>query len=177
MRNLLAILTLPVLTFGCVVYDNDGPGSEPDIDIGRDYDDNDLIEEADLGFTLAFAPVQAEQGESFIGYLTISEGEFNLNDVAGIKCYGDVDVATWDTRSDEVILSVAVPADAVEGEIDIIVEFVDGTAVWIEAALTVYETNSGHSSDDGYDLNDSGSSDDDSGDGSDDSTDDGDCDE
>ena len=177
MRNLLAILTIPAITVGCVVYDNDGPGQDdPDVDIARDYEDDDVLDNGDeeLGFALEFSPSQAEQGESFIGYITVSDGQGDLNAVTDVKFYGDIAMGSWDSRGDEVILSVSVADDAVEGEVDMIVEMEDGSAIWLEAALTVYPNGSGNSYEDAPEPSDDGQTDDgQTGDGSDDELDDG----
>ena len=139
------ILSLPILALasGCLVYDNDGQLSGD-----RDHTRPDLTEDSAAGeleapIGLEFTPPQAEQGEVFIGSLSVTEGDVDLSLVESVSVFGDADILAIDSRPGEVLLSVAVASDATSSEADIVVEFQDGSAAWLEAAFVISELGSG----------------------------------
>ena len=159
MRNAAAMaiigLTLSGLS-GCVVYEKDhktdgydegydGLDGE-DNPLGEDENDDDVVDE-EPAVVLGFYPDQAEQGESFIGYITVKEGELDLSLVEQLNFYGDVEVQDFDVRGAD---SIAVSDDAITGPVDVLLELSQGgnDVVWFEAAFTVYEAGSGNSCDD-----------------------------
>ena len=138
-------LTIPVLALasGCLVYDNDGQ-----IGPDRDRDRPDLTEDSgsdqiEAPVDFQFTPPQAEQGEVFIGSLSVADNEVDLSTVESVTVYGDADILAIDARPGEVLLSVAVASDAVSSEADFVVEFADGSAAWLEAAFVISEMGSG----------------------------------
>jgi hypothetical protein len=88
MRNLALVMGLATLGLsGCVVYEHDhkglyDEGYESDWDDGDpDADSGDVDAPDEQSFELDFYPDQVEQGELFIGYLTVAEGEFDLQQI------------------------------------------------------------------------------------------------
>lgn len=151
MRNTILISLSAIATSGCIIYDNDGPNR------GKD-DQTDAFETGEAGdvdeieLDLVFSPPQAEVGESFIGTITVElteDGEeVSLSDVSNVIVYGDATVSSIFPREDEVLVSITIDDDAIDGEVDIIVEFTDGTAAFLEAALTLFPEGSGNSASD-----------------------------
>ena len=138
-------LTIPALALasGCLVYDNDGQMG-PD----RDRERPDLTEDSAAGELEApvdfeFTPPQAEQGEVFIGSLSVGETDLDLTTVENVTIFGDADILAIDARPGEVLVSVAVASDAISSEADLVVEFADGSAAWLEAAFVISEMGSG----------------------------------
>jgi len=152
MRIVLTSL-VPALLTGCIVYDNDGPhdGDRDDRDGATedvDRDDNGVTEGPDEpAAVFAFEPSEAEVGDAFIGYLSVVEGDVDLRDASDVVVYGDLQLADWDVRSDELILAVAIDEQAQPGVVDILIE-IDGQAFVVEAALEVFASDSGHSVED-----------------------------
>jgi len=144
---------------GCVVYEKDHKvdGYEEGYD-NLDGDENPLeddtidddVEEVPP-IVLSFYPNQAEQGESFIGYITLEEGDMDLSLVQDVTFYGDVEVLDFDNRGDELIVSLDIMDDAITGPIDVLLGLGGNDVVWFEAAFTVYEMGSGHSCEDAED--------------------------
>lgn len=132
--NTLLLLPAVALAFsGCIYYETEG----------SDYDctEGDCAEGGEYGLAedavLAFAPDHVDVGSSFIGYLSDETGQLDMNSVTDVQFYGDVAAAGWDTRDDEVILSLTVDGAAVEGEVDIVVVFEDGSTAWMDAAFSI----------------------------------------
>jgi len=167
MRN-IAIIGLAIGGLsGCVVYEKDHKADSydegyDDLDNEEnplDEDDTSVDEKPSL--VLGFHPDQAEQGESFIGYITVDEGDLDLSLVEELNFYGDIDVQDFDVRGDdEIIVSVSVHEDAVTGPIDVLLDMGGNDVVWFEGALTVYEAGSGNSCDDAEDPVDDDTDDD-----------------
>jgi len=140
----LAIPFLSAAT-GCLIYDNDGnPIDDRDHtrpELAQDSGSEDIAPQISLKFT----PPQAEQGEIFIGSLSISEGDGDLSQVVSVTVYGDANVLAIESRADEVLVTVAVDSDAATSSSDVVVEFEDGTAAWLEAGLLIFPAGSGNS--------------------------------
>ncbi len=132
--NSLIVLPAIAMAFsGCIYYESDGSGYDcydGDCAGGGDFEVNTEVD-------LSFAPDHVEVGDSFIGYLTDATGETDMNSVADVQFYGDVAASSWDARQDEIILSLTVDAEAVEGEVDIVVVFTDGSTAWLDAAFSI----------------------------------------
>ena len=143
-------IMIPILALtasACVVENDPIDGDLADVYDELDGDEEGLEDDeaAEPALDVAFWPDQCEQGEDFLGYVTVVEGDPSAFEVADIKVYGDAEVTAWDQRNGELIVSASVPEDAVEGEVDIVIELKDGSAVWIESATTVYERGTGSS--------------------------------
>jgi hypothetical protein len=147
MKPILALAIALATTSGCIIYDNDG--SDAVRERGASADDTGIdtpVENPELpSVTLSFLPPQAEQGESFIGTLTVEEGDLTLSDCHDIVVYGDASVDALIARSDEVLVSVTANDDATPGVVDVLVELTDGTAAWLEGAFTIFPAGSGKS--------------------------------
>jgi len=148
MRTLILALSFISATTGCIVYDNDGnsssdrPGSRPDVI--EDTSGEETLPDVEL----SFSPPQAEQGEIFIGSLSSEDTEMDLTTVTSVNLFGDADILAVEARASEVLVTVAVDADAETSESDILVEFADGSAAWLEAAFVISPEGSGSGADD-----------------------------
>jgi len=142
---------------GCVVYEHEHDRHDG-YDEGYTYEDGEDSGdvEATPELALGFFPDQAEQGESFLGYLTVAEGELDFEEVESVTFYGDIEVLDFDARGDEIIVSVSVAPDAIVGGVDILIETKESQAIWAEGLFTVYEAGSGHSCDDAEEDDDEG---------------------
>ena len=148
MRILTLALPIAALSSGCIVYDNDqGDGSIREHTRPGSMEDS-ASSDVDPALGLSFTPPQAEQGEIFIGSLSVTDGEINLSDVQNVQLFGDAEVLATNVRSNEVLLSVGVAADAESGEADIVVEFKDGSAAWLEAAFVISPQGEGGAAND-----------------------------
>lgn len=152
MRTLALIGLVTAGLSGCVVYEKDRHGDDDYEDGYDDLDgDENGLEDSGLGedgdeepaVTLAFYPSEAEQGQAFIGYLTVTEGELELSAIEELSFYGDVEVVSYDIRDDEVIISLDVSPNAVLGEVDLLVDMGGNDVIWMEAAFTIFEAGSG----------------------------------
>jgi hypothetical protein len=161
MRLWLPLISLVAATApGCIVYEQDGCdgcGWDDDQDWSDDWcDTEDGSTDCDTdgdddgeepAFSLTFAPGQAEQGETFVGKLTV-EGSFDLQTVTGVRFTGGVDVLWSELREGELRVLVDVPATSELGAVDLIVARDGGPSLLVEGALFVGEPGSGSSSDD-----------------------------
>lgn len=152
--NSLIVLPAIAMAFsGCIYYETDGSGHgcyEGDCAEGEGL-------ERESEALLAFSPDHVEVGSSFIGYLTDELGETDMNTVVDVQFYGDVSAAGWDTRDNEVILSLTVDQAAVEGEVDIVVVFDDGATAWLDAAFAILPAGDRELDNDGQTDDGSGS--------------------
>ncbi len=170
MRIALPIFAFGLALQGCIIYDHDCPGCDPErVDEGLedrpDRPDDDDCEEPcdddtgdfeeppppDYGFFLT--PDEAEQGEVFIASLK-ADGEDapELASIAELELFGDAAILAEDLRSSEILLTVQVDADAEPGFVDLLVELDDGSAAFEPGILELFPAGSGHeagSSDDG----------------------------
>ena len=163
MRNLfLLTLSLSALT-GCIIYDNDGSGGcgwedgtcpdpfgngDPaDQDSGGDPTDT-ATDPAEDAIILSFNPGQAEQGEIFLGSITVGTGELDLTLAKEIRVYGGAELLVFGARTHEITATFEVRDNAELGPVDLVVEFEDGSAELMPAAFTIFAANSGHNSGD-----------------------------
>jgi hypothetical protein len=175
MRIAIPLIGLGLALQGCIIYDHDCPGCDPDrvgegIDGRPDRDDDTGCEEPcdddpdDTGeeelppppdYGLFLTPDEAEQGEIFIASLRADgEDELDLATVTELRIFGDVEILASDARSSEILLTVRVAPDAATGPVDLLAELDDGTATFEEGVLEIFPLGSGHqagSSDDGSD--------------------------
>ena len=172
MRILGPLFAIGLTLQGCIIYDHDCPGCEPERpDDGLDDrpdpdddtncdgpcdDDTGDIEEPpppDYGFFLT--PDTAEQGEVFIASLRADGLDaVELTAVVDLRLYGDVEILAEDLRSNELLLTVQVLDNAELGSVDLLVELDDGSAAFQEGVLEIFAAGSGNeagSSDDGSD--------------------------
>ena len=155
------ILPLLLALQGCIVFDGhcsgcdpwgddgrpdrDRPPREDPVDTGEAEDTGSPVEPEPPSYALALLPSEAEQGETFIASLGSSgEDVLDLALIETLRFLGDVEILASDLRSAELLLTVAVAPEAAVGPVDLLAELDDGTALWQEAALTVWEAGSGH---------------------------------
>ena len=147
MKPILTLALGLAITSGCIIYDNDG--YDPVRERGASAADTGIdtpVESPEIpSVTLSFLPPQAEQGESFIGRLTVDEGDLTLGDCHDVVVYGEASVDALIARSNEVLVSVSANDDATPGVVDVLVELTDGTAAWLEGAFTIFPAGSGNS--------------------------------
>ncbi len=130
--------------------DEDHEWADNDDDDGGGEDTGEEQEPEEPEYSYSLSPAEAEPGDSFIGSL-VAEGEEapGYDAITSIEFYGDVQVLASEVRGDELLLSLSVDFDAELGAVDLLVEFDDGDAAWVESVLVIYEVGSGHSSDSG----------------------------
>lgn len=149
MTRILALSVLFAGFSGCIIYDNDGTSVPRDRGerIGDDTGSLDSPDEQpDIpSVTLKLSPPQVEQGETFIGRITVEDGDFELSEVADVVIYGDAAVDALVARPDEVLISVTTLEDASPGRVDILVELESGLAAWMPGALEIFQSGSGRS--------------------------------
>jgi hypothetical protein len=153
MRTLAAVIVSSSLAGGCVIYEEEL--LREDEDVGRPAGGADNEDDAEASLTLWLEPGGAVKGDVVIVSLH-GEGEVDLSTVTDIRFFGDTSIeilATQTRDADEYLLTVDVPEGSPAGAADILVEFADGTAAYVEAAFEVVDdssqipTSDGHPSD------------------------------
>ncbi len=138
--SLLSTVVLLSQLAGCVIY-------EEEIVYGEDtaIDDNTRPDqenpEPEPNFEIWLNPAGAVAGDSLI-LSVVGEGEINLDQVIDIEFFGgsEIDiVATQNRDENEIIVALDVSADSPLGTFDVLVEFQDGTAAYVEDAFTVVD--------------------------------------
>ena len=163
MRTFIVIGLTALAAQGCIIYEDDDCDGwcggedgwedgwcDPDAEAGDDADCEDPGDPGDPeppSFTMSFNPGQAEQGETFLGRLTV-EGEFDLGTVTELEFTGGPQILWSELRVDEILLLVDVPGQARLGESDLIVSREAEAGVLVESVLFIGEPGSGHSADD-----------------------------
>jgi hypothetical protein len=152
----LALICLS-LTTGCVLYDGECK-DEFWADSGWDEDgwDDDGWDEEDgddiaAGPDFALTPAEGVAGTTFITSLEAGE-VFEYAQVSDVWFFGDVSLCTKAARADELILTLAIDAEAELGRVDMVVEMEDGERYLVEDALNVL-------GEDGQGLEDGGGAD------------------
>ncbi len=135
MRHLtLSIIAAASLFSGCIVYDNECPYEE-----GYEYGDHEYDHDRDdvIEAVYDLTPNTIAPGEVIISslisdmaldYNTIVEVEFNSNDIR---------VCTTTARDDELLITIGATDVAMEGYLNMIITFEDGTSELISEALLV----------------------------------------
>lgn len=176
MTRLIPLFALTQLA-GCIIYEKDVVHHGPHggcYDCGwYDTGDSGPVEDPDTAWTLD--PNEIGAGETAILSLT-SLPASDYGTISGLEFYGDVVVCTSQARDEELLVTVSADAMAAAGPVDLVIEFTDGTAVWVDDALTVIGANGEQPDGGGSSGGSGGGSGDGSGDGSggtDDGSDDG----
>ena len=171
MRIVGPLFAISLALQGCIIYDHDCPGCEPDrndegLDGRPDRDDDpddceepcdddtgDITEPPPPDYGFYLTPDEAEQGEVFIASLRADgEDAVGLDTITDLRLFGDVEILAEDLRSAEILLTVRVLDDADPGLVDLLVELDDGSAAYEEGVLEIFAAGTGHdagSSDDG----------------------------
>jgi hypothetical protein len=142
---------------GCDPFDDDSDWDDLDEDDADDVDDADDATDDDgdgasgdndiPDLSLGFFPSQAEQGETFLASITVTEGQQNLTAVSEIRLYGPAELITWGARPGEITAAISVAEDAELTEVDVVVVLDDGRAELLPAALTIFPIGSGNTAD------------------------------
>lgn len=151
----LAILGLFGGLSGCIIYEEqlvddtsgDGIDGRPgqdgadgqDGNDGQDGSDGSDGEPAAPSAQIWLDPAGGIAGDAAIVSL-YAEGDVDLTTIQDVQFFGDgeIDIVATDTRGpNEFLLTLAVPAGAALGANDLLVEFADGTALFVDAAFTV----------------------------------------
>lgn len=142
---------------GCEPFDDDGDWDDVEDDDADDVDDADDADGDEDGasgdndipdLSLGFFPSQAEQGETFLASITVTEGQQDLTAVSEIRLYGPAELITWGARRGEITAAITVADDAALTEVDVVVVLDDGRAELLPAALTIFPVGSGNAADD-----------------------------
>ncbi len=157
--RILALLLLPALSSGCILYD--GTCGGPKGECRWDHDGDGVTEDtaglgddsaaAEASFTLD--PAEATAGDTVIVSLTAEN--FDLSTVTEIEAFGDVALLAAAVRDGEILLTLRVAADADEGAADLLLHVGDD-AEFLEAAFTVHAaaTDDGNGGNGGTDTGD-----------------------
>ncbi|MFT7519405.1 MAG: hypothetical protein ACI9MC_001546 [Kiritimatiellia bacterium] len=159
MRRFIPFLALvAVASQGCIIYESDCDDCGWDWETeweddwcsgdgtGEDGSCDDQEDERPT-FSLGLSVDRAEQGETFLTTLT-ARGEFDMGSVASVEFIGGPVVRWTELRQDGLMLLVDVPADAVPGDMDLIVTRTEDASVVVQGALYVGEAGSGTSAND-----------------------------
>jgi hypothetical protein len=137
MRTLvLPLYMVASLATGCIVYEeeliyeDDVPGADgvPDPN-GEDPE----------AYTVWLEPAGGVPGETAIVSM-MAEGDIDLTAVEDVAFFGDgaIEILATDGRTpNEFLLTLQIPDSAALGANDMVVEFADGSAVFVEIAFTV----------------------------------------
>ena len=86
-------------------------------------------------FTLS--PGSAPPDTTFIAALRAEDTELDWTLIESISAYGDIHICEMQPIYDELLLTIHVPADAQEGSVDLVIEFADGDADFLENGLVI----------------------------------------
>ena len=136
MRTWVAV-TMSSLALGCVIYDEE---LIPD-EAGALHPQGDGSDDtaAEANYTLWLEPAGGVPGDTTI-VSRKAEGDVDLSKVADIRFLGGstIDVLATNAHDPkEYLLTIDISEDASLGANDILVQFADGTAAYIEAAFEV----------------------------------------
>jgi hypothetical protein len=127
---------------GCLVLDQDGkPASWSDSGEWEDLEQElEELEESQperdpVDFILS--PSTAPPDSTFIAALRSQSGELDWSLIESILSYGDIQICEMQPIYDELLLTIHVPADAREGSVDLVIEYADGDADFLENGLVI----------------------------------------
>lgn len=142
MRCVTWLMLSVALLNGCIIYEEDLDGSgggRPGDDRPGEPGPGDTAEPEVPQIHLWLDPAGAVPGEVAILAL-YGDGQADLSTITNVEFFGSgsVRVIATDTRGhDEFLLTIDVPSSAVVGSNDLLVEFEDGTAVYVDLAFEV----------------------------------------
>jgi hypothetical protein len=137
--SLLSTIVLLSQLAGCVIYEEEivyGEDTATDENINPEQENP----EAEPNFEIWLDPAGAVVGDSLI-LSVVAEGEINLEQVIDIEFFGDSEmdiIATQNRDENEMIVALDLN-DSALGSFDVLVEFQDGTAAYVEDAFTVVD--------------------------------------
>lgn len=148
MRLVHLSILASTLMGGCIIYEekvvvrgdhgeeycDDGPGSDG-------WDDQDIAPMYWL------TPGIAAPGETLIVSLE-SDQAIDWESVSDLHFYGDVSVCTTSARDDELLVTISVSPEALEGPVDMLIIFGEGEPAYVPAALTISGAGGGDGTED-----------------------------
>ena len=87
----------------------------------------------------SLSPDSAPPDTTFIAALRAEDRELNWTLIQSILAYGDIHICELQPIYDELLLTIHVPADAEEGSVDLVIEYADGDADFLENGLVIDE--------------------------------------
>ena len=155
MIRMLALF--PLFVSGCIIYEDDwrhGSCQRCEIDTGATLiatgDDDDAT--SGVGDTdtepdpsplvtadIELTETSAYAGDSLLSSLVVVSGQIDLNSVLSVGFERDIQVLDQLSRPGEIVLLLAVAADAEPGEVDVFVETEVGAGYILATPFTVLE--------------------------------------
>lgn len=145
MTKTIPLIVLPLaLVAGCVVYDEQLVYDDPSVQGHEDLGDTGVLPEDIEPSSLAF--VSPSTGELGATLITSLQGDFEPSEVTNVRFIGAAPIIVADTitRDDELLLAVQLGALACDGTVlgapgpgDLLVEMIDGTAIYVPGAFEV----------------------------------------
>ena len=90
-------------------------------------------------FDFSLSPSSAPPDTTFIAALRTENRELDWTLIQSILAYGDIHICELQPIYDELLLTIHVPADAEEGSVDLVIEYADGDADFLENGLVIDE--------------------------------------
>ena len=136
MRKMLYILA--PLASGCIVVDGEKelPWDDSGLSDGLELEMEEEVEEERPPVAFTLSPANAPPDSTFLAALR-TDIELEWDQIVAITAYGDVAVCKMQPIYDELLLTIHVPRDAQEGTVDLVIEYSDGDADFLENALTI----------------------------------------
>ncbi|MFT5681465.1 MAG: hypothetical protein ACI8RZ_002371 [Myxococcota bacterium] len=130
----LSALAAASLFSGCIVYDNECPYNDGDHDYGdHDYDSDDDV----IAAAYDLSPNTIAPGEVIISSL-VSDMALDYDTIVEVEfTSSEVRVCTTTAREDELLITIGAVDTALEGYLDMVITFEDGTTEQVEDALLV----------------------------------------
>jgi len=150
MRGMATLMALGLLAQGCIIYeehyDGDTGNCPPDLSDDRDPDQIPGTDDTDdemVVLDLYLSDADGEQGEILLTTLLSDDPELDLRSITDVAFARDVEVNDAMVREDEVVLLLAVGADADPGLVDGYVLLNDGTQALIAEPFEILEAADG----------------------------------
>jgi len=139
LKTTLVTLACTSLAGGCLIYDNKEPRN------GKSSSDTGITEtETEDSYWLV--PDEIVVGEETITAIR-ADGDVDYSSISELYFLGEVDVLTSQARSDELILTVVIHPQEQAADIDLVIQFADGTAALVESAIVILDNEDEDASD------------------------------
>lgn len=149
MNRWLTLLAPLSLLAGCIVYEIDDKLNPPDEDQQGEHQDEDTnVDEppddtgpAEQEVRFFLTPNSIEVGQTIIAHVSADQ-EFDYSTVSGLTFYGGIVVGATEHDAGGFTLSITAPEGTpAPSTADILVEFTDGTATYLDDMLAIYPPN------------------------------------
>lgn len=142
MTRLIPLFVLAPLA-GCIIYEKDVVHHGPhdgcyDCGWADSGDSGAPVEDPETAWWLD--PAEIAAGDTLILSLQ-SDPMSDYTAISSLEFYGDVVVCTTQARTEELLVTVSAAETAAPGPVDLVIEFSDGTATWVDDALNVLGAN------------------------------------